>query len=94
MLWCWRCRMEVPMLDEEEFAIAAKLYQESAKSLTRGDEALLDYYNSLSDFKATIANAVMHHRISMYGPPCEHCGKPYRTDKASFCAACGYGKTK
>jgi hypothetical protein len=25
MLWCWRCKSEMPMLDEEEFAEIAAL---------------------------------------------------------------------
>lgn len=24
--YCWRCKMEVPMLDKEEYAIASQLY--------------------------------------------------------------------
>jgi len=28
MLWCWRCRAEIPMLDEEEFASVQALYTE------------------------------------------------------------------
>ena len=94
-LWCWRCKMEIPMLDEEEYAIAYKLYGEAFKrrksGMTReeGFKPLLDYYKKVTGFKETEPNAIMHHRITQYGPPCENCGKPYRTPKASFCAACG-----
>ncbi|WP_343634158.1 hypothetical protein [Fluviicola sp.] len=97
MLWCWRCQMEVPMLDDEEFKVAAKLYGEafgerlknSGRSIHERFQPLLDYYETLTGFKETVPNAIMHHQISQYGPECENCGKPYRTPKASFCAACG-----
>ncbi len=95
ILWCWRCKMDVPMLDDEEFKIANKLYGELFDpeniSKTREERAkpLLDYYNDLTGFGETEPNAIMHHCISHYGQPCENCGKPYRTPKPSFCAACG-----
>lgn len=92
-LWCWRCKMEVPMLNDEEFAVAAKLYKEafSKSGMSREErfQPLLDYYNELTGFGETIPNAIMHHKISQYGNPCEKRGKPYRTPEASFCAACG-----
>lgn len=93
MLWCWRCKMEIPMLDEDEFSIASKLYGDAFKKtgMTLKDrfKPLLEYYESVTDFKETVPNAIMHHRISQYGPQCESCDKPYRTPEASFCAACG-----
>lgn len=95
-LWCWRCKMKVPMLNEEEYQIASKLYRQGFETgkcnMTRQErfKDLLNYYKALSGYEETEPNAIMHHRIDLYGPPCECCGKPYRTSKASFCAACGY----
>lgn len=88
--------MEVPMLDESEFEVANRLYSEGIKNTTPGltrearFQPLLDYYKEVTGMEETEPNAIMHHRIALYGPPCENCGKPYRTSKASFCAACGH----
>ena len=87
--------MEVPMLDEEEYKIASKLYRDGFQtgkcSMTRKKrfKDLLDYYKDLTGFEETNPNAIMHHRIDLYGSACENCSKPYRTPKASLCAACG-----
>lgn len=94
-LWCWRCKMEVPMLDEDEYKIACKLYREGFETgkcnMTRKIrfKALLNYYKEVTGFEETDPNAVMHHRIALLGSECENCSKPYRTPKASLCAACG-----
>jgi hypothetical protein len=83
--------MEVPMLDDVEFEKASELYSLALKNIKRDRfKPLLDYYNGLTNFGETQPNAIMHHRISQYGPPCENCGKPYRTLLATFCAACGH----
>lgn len=93
-LWCWRCRMEIAMLDENEFRTAHELYGQGIRALegTRQErfKPLLDYYFQVTGEVETEPNAVMHHRVAQYGPPCENCGKPYRTPKASCCAACGH----
>lgn len=95
MLWCWRCRMEVPMLDDNEYMKAGELYSQclrdrtSFPSMEERFKPLFDYYEELTGWKETVANAIMHHQISQYGSLCEKCGKPYRTKKATFCAACG-----
>lgn len=89
--------MDVPMLDEEEGKIASKLlaegFQEFKTSrktpLNENFKKLLDYYNNLTGFEETNPNAIMHHFIDMYGPDCEKCGKPYRTETATFCPKCG-----
>jgi len=86
--------MEVAMLDETEYQNAFELYGQGirAQEGTREErfKPLLDYYFQVTGEKETEPNAVMHHRIAQYGPPCENCGKPYRTPQASFCIACGH----
>lgn len=85
--------MDVPMLEGEESVIASRLYAEGFKLLEKDRQKrfkkLLDYYNDLTGFGETEPNAIVHHFVDMYGSDCENCGKPYRTKKASFCAACG-----
>ena len=93
------------MLDEEEFAVIANLYAQSlngAKEFRTQNRASLsdiplavlfqpvrEAYLKMTGMDESNENAIMHHRISLYGPPCEYCGKPLRTPRASFCAACG-----
>lgn len=52
-----------------------------------GQEALVAY-ERITGFKETNPNALFHHRLSIYGPPCRACGKPLRTPQARFCALC------
>jgi DNA-directed RNA polymerase subunit RPC12/RpoP len=91
--YCWRCKMEVPMLDLEEHAIASKLYSKGFRVFNKDRQErfkeLLDFYNDLTGFGETEPNAIMHHSLGRIGPDCEKCGKPYRTPKAKLCAACG-----
>lgn len=94
-LWCWRCKMEVTMLNEEEYSIAYELYGKMIKNLSANtkeerSKELVEYYFNLTGEMDTNPNSIIHHRIALYGPTCENCGRPYRTPKASFCAACGH----
>ena len=58
---------------------------------------LLEEYNSLTGEREGNVNAVWHHRRSLYGPPCCHCGVALRTSEAKFCFLChrpqAYGST-
>jgi hypothetical protein len=103
-LYCWRCREVVPMLDEEEFARVEALWRmafhdrgrlrrEHGVSLGDGIEALFrpmrEEYERITGRADVPQGAILHHRISLYGPPCRECGQLLRTPRASWCAACG-----
>ena len=92
------------MLTEEEWVIVAphlenavtqiKQYREAhqcslseANSKGFGRQALAAY-EQITGFKETNPNALFHHRLSIYGPPCHACGKPLRTPQARYCAMC------
>jgi hypothetical protein len=63
--------MEIPMLDEEEYQQAIKLYGAGMQRFREGEmaredrfKALLDYYHQVTGFIETEPNAIMHHRIA------------------------------
>ena len=105
LLYCWRCKMDVPMLDEVEWEQVMphltgaldeiKRYHDAhgvtlveAKDRVYGRGAL-DRYHQITGFRENNVNAIWHHRISNFGPPCAMCGRPLRTARAKFCAECG-----
>ncbi|WP_310394038.1 hypothetical protein [Hymenobacter sp.] len=112
MLWCWRCRQEMPMLETAEAALAQRAYSGGmpvveAEARRRGrvfvpmqldslvarrQQPMLEMYRLLTGFDETNPNAVWHHEVDQYGPPCPRCQKPLRTPEARFCAACGLGQ--
>jgi hypothetical protein len=98
--------MEIPMLDESEYTIVRTLYADAMgnhkarrrkeaespkpQSIEEKFQPVCDAYEQITGYRETNANAVMHHRLAQYGPPCGECGKPLRTPRARFCAACGW----
>jgi hypothetical protein len=97
--------MELPMLDEQEWAevgpLLANTFQTIKEHRARtgaslaevlrpefGRDALQRYFE-ITGFRETNVNALWHHRLSKFGPPCHACGKPLRTAVARHCAECG-----
>ena len=91
------------MLTEEEWATISphlsdsiqqiKRYREEhgcslQEATQRGLGSALEVYERLTGFKETNPNALWHHRLGIYGPPCRACGKPLRTPQARCCAMC------
>lgn len=94
--WCWRCKCDIPMLNEEEYSVAYKLFWEGLGNFSVLMNAerfcsFLKYYEEVTGVKEKEPNTVLHHRISLYGMDCPNCSKPLRTPKARYCAACGFG---
>jgi hypothetical protein len=78
------------MLDDNEFrSVTGKRLLQDVKIPLREQLApVLEEYNRVTGSRETNVNAVYHHKLSMYGPPCAKCGKPLRTPRARLCGSC------
>ena len=69
------------MLDENEFEQVLIELLFGGESLHHGVpeaeafRSALDPYEEFTGLRETNFRALYHHRIAMYGPPCEHCGQ-------------------
>jgi hypothetical protein len=88
LLWCWRCKAEMPMLDDDEYRQVMSFRPTTVGTLQTRFKSMLAEYERITGFRETNPNAVFHHRLSDYGPPCRHCGKPLRTPQARVCGSC------
>jgi hypothetical protein len=105
MQYCWRCKTEVPMFNESEWPAISReltLMTKSSQTLretagatldealkTRHDGPLLAKHLELTGLHATSGDALWHHRLIDFGPPCANCGRLLRTTRAKICAECG-----
>lgn len=84
-LYCWRCRTDIPMLTEAEWAVVSpelangveqiKAYRERhhcslAEARANGyGQKALDLYEKITGFRETNPDALFHHRLSQAGWP-------------------------
>ena len=89
-MWCWRCRADVPMLDEDEYHQVISLRGTGADGSLqeRIFGPVLAEYERITGFRESNPNAIFHHRIADFGAPCEFCGKPLRTAWDKACGDC------
>jgi hypothetical protein len=103
--YCWRCKLEIPMLNESEWALLFPLLTNAIEDIKKYrtehgvslaearangyGTAAVSAYLKMTGFRETNAEALWHHRLSLYGPACKNCQKPLRTPRASHCAECG-----
>lgn len=106
LVWCWRCKRRVPMLDEGDYASITDAYgigadavkqarvKESRALLESDEETLyrgvICRYRELTGASDVAGPEIMKHRLSLLGPPCENCGKELRTPLAKKCVECGH----
>jgi hypothetical protein len=97
--------MDIPMLEEHEWkevsASLANAIQQIKDYRTEHNVSLaearefgygrtaLDRYFEITGFRETNADALWHHRVSLFGPPCTACKTLLRTPFANYCAECG-----
>jgi hypothetical protein len=71
--------MEVPMLEEDESRQAMALRRTGTGDVReRKSGPVLREYERITGFRGTNINAVYRHVTSLFGPPCQTCGKPLR----------------
>lgn len=105
VIYCWRCQQDMPMLTDDEWSMIAPHLANGVAQIKRYraehgcslSEAIangfgrkaLELYTQITGFTETNPNALFHHRLSLYGPPCALCSKPLRTPLARRCVYCG-----
>src|SRR6187455_1295498 len=103
--WCWRCRRDVPMLDEVEYAELAVVLDACLGSIKREREAravgleqievrshyapALRLYQELTGVAASDPEELRHHQNALLGHDCRACGRALRTLDARSCVECG-----
>ena len=90
-LFCWRCDSAMPMLTEQEWRRTEPALHQAIADVQRYRQAnecslsealhkahgqtALTLYCEMTGFAETNVNAIWHHRVSLYGPPCPACSK-------------------
>jgi hypothetical protein len=89
LLWCWRCKREMPMLDEEEYW---PIFMLMNTGVGNGRERIwgpiMREYERITGVRLLDGYEILHHRLAFFGPPCKACGKPLRSPRAKFCGTC------
>ena len=84
------------MLEDHEWASIEACWRAAQQGRTDGEAPggdplieVLAAYNRITGADETNPATVWHHRVSLYGAACTHCGRPLRTPTAKLCASCG-----
>lgn len=101
--FCWKCKKEMPFLDEKEWKKVSPLLRPSMQELRdylTQHRCSLDVarkavktqvgikFEQITGMSGIHFETIYHHRRSAWGPVCRHCGLLLRTSKAKLCAQC------
>ena len=85
--------MEVLAREAERRGLRPPLHSgEEATPAQRRLWHILAGYEMFTGYQETNPNAVRHHLVSKYGPPCPQCGKALRTPTARICPVCDWAE--
>lgn len=102
--YCWRCKIEMPFLEEEEWQQVAPLLGDAVREIKayrakhQCDLATarrmvmseaMTMFEALTGMPGVHFDVIFHHRLADWGPECKKCGHLFRTPRASYCANCG-----
>jgi len=92
------------MLEDDEYAEVWSLFRDAMRSTKEFRQRwniplenasteerfgpVRSHYERLTGMKDCHENAILHHKLSLYGPPCKNCQKPLRTPNAKLCGNC------
>ena len=103
--FCWKCERELPFLDEIEWTEIAPMITSGKdelveyRNLHNCDLAtaranvtpeVSKRFECITGYAGIHFDIIAHHRLSDWGAECSRCGSLLRTNKARFCAACGW----
>lgn len=89
LLWCWRCKAEVPMLDQDEWGRFSSLSHKGPDGNRKQQmyALALREYERITDVQENDPDVLRDRVLSNHGPG-EKYGKPLRTPNAKMCASC------
>jgi hypothetical protein len=104
--YCWRCKNFIVVIEDIDQMEFDQLYAECLervkqyrehKGVALSDAPVRELFTPVYRFyedrggDTTVGHVEFYkHRERNFGPSCSACGKNFRTQKASFCAECGY----
>ena len=102
--YCWRCRQEMPFLNEREWTQIAphlehimtdiKQYREENNVDLHTAKIKMKFrateiFEQLTGYKDIDPQIIFHHRLNDWGQECSNCGYLLRTQNGAFCVHCG-----